>query len=63
MAFWRRLHQAIWILRAMLILCAAPFRWSPKTAAQYARGLYHLNLEEGFSPAEAIDCDRQYWEA
>jgi hypothetical protein len=55
-------HRFVWRARAVAILRRAPFRWPLRTAWQYAGGLYHLFLEEEFEPAEAIDCDRQYWE-
>lgn len=57
-----RLRRAIWLRRAVRILTKYPFNWTEITAASYANGIYHLYLEEGFSPAEAIECDRQYWE-
>lgn len=59
-AFVRRL---IWIEQAVRILRASPYGWSRREARSYARGIYQLHLEEGFSAAEAIECDRQYWEA
>lgn len=55
-------HRLVWRARAVSILRKAPFGWGFREAWQYAGSLYHLFREEGFSPAEAIECDRQYWE-
>lgn len=60
LAFVKRL---IWIERAVRILRISPFGWTRREARQYASGIYHLHLEEGCSAAEAIEIDRQYWEA
>jgi hypothetical protein len=62
LAIFRRLHRALWLRRAAAILQRRPFHWTKADAASYVTGLYHLYTEEGFSPAEAIECDRQYWE-
>jgi hypothetical protein len=62
LAIFRRLHRALWLKRASAVLQRPPFHWPKALAASYVTGLYHLYLEEGCSPAEAIECDRQYWE-
>lgn len=58
-----RLHRHFWLRRAAAILVKYPFNWPQQQAASYAKSIYHLYLEEGFSASEAIECDRQYWEA
>jgi hypothetical protein len=57
-----RLYRWLWIRNAVRILTRHPFCWSRRQAASYAGSLYHLHIEEGFTAAEAIECDRQYWE-
>ena len=58
---FRRLHRHFWTRRAAEILRRRPFHWTAEAAASYANTIYYLYLDEGFGPAQAIECDRSYW--
>jgi hypothetical protein len=51
-----------WIEDAIFILVNEPFSWTAEQARSYADAIAETYLAEGYSPEEAIDEDRQYWD-
>lgn len=51
-----------WIEDAVFILTNEPFSWTDEQARSYADAIAETYLAEGYSPDEAIDEDRQYWD-
>jgi hypothetical protein len=51
-----------WIEDAVFILMNEPFSWTAEQARSYADAIAETYLGEGYSPDEAIDEDRKYWD-